>query len=208
MQIKNFPLGALGTNCYILYKNKKAIIIDPGAEGDKVINWLTEEGVEPLAILLTHAHFDHIGAVEQLRNHYNIKVYMHALEKEWLKEPTLNGSSRFFGGEIKTASPDILLQPGKYQLDIFEMEIFHTPGHSPGSISFYFEKEGIIISGDVLFHRSIGRTDLPGGDFSVLEESIQRTIYPLADQTIVYPGHGPQTTIGEEKRLNPFVNAI
>ncbi|WP_026906692.1 MBL fold metallo-hydrolase [Paucisalibacillus globulus] len=205
MNIKSFSLGPLGTNCYILYKGNKAVIIDPGAEGEKVMKWLSTNKLQPLAILLTHAHFDHIGAVDLLRNSYDIKVYMHKDEKLWLENPSLNGSLLFIGEEIVTSAPDVLLESGPLMLESFKFEVFHTPGHSPGSVSFLMHQEKLIISGDVLFKRGIGRTDLPGGDYVVIQDSIRNKLYQLEHDIKVFPGHGPETTIGEEKQLNPFV---
>lgn len=205
LKLKSFSLGPLGTNCYIVYQDKMALIIDPGAEGEKLLDWLTEEKLEPIAILLTHAHFDHIGAVDFLRTHFDLPVYMHEAEQEWLENPTLNGSELFIGERITTTRPDYLLNQGMFSIGPFEFEVVYTPGHSPGSISFLFQENNLIISGDVLFYQGVGRTDLAGGDFSVLQETIITKLYSLPAGVIVYPGHGPQTTIGEEKLHNPFV---
>jgi glyoxylase-like metal-dependent hydrolase (beta-lactamase superfamily II) len=204
MNIKSMPLGPLGTNCYIVYDESNAIIIDPGGEAEKVIRFLDSVKLKPAAILLTHAHFDHIGGVEELRNHYRIDVYLHENEADWLTDANLNGSSRFMAQGITTKSPDQLLEPGKLEIASFTFEAVHTPGHSPGSISLIFHREEMVISGDVLFNRGVGRTDLPGGDMQLLESSIRNVLYKLGDNFTVYPGHGPKTTIGEEKSGNPF----
>lgn len=204
MNIKSMPLGPLGTNCYIVYDESNAIIIDPGGEAEKVIRFLDSVKLKPAAILLTHAHFDHIGGVEELRNHYRIDVYLHENEADWLTDANLNGSSRFMAQGITTKSPDQLLEPGKMEIASFTFETVHTPGHSPGSISLIFHREEMVISGDVLFNRGVGRTDLPGGDMQLLESSIRNVLYKLGDNFTVYPGHGPKTTIGEEKSGNPF----
>ncbi|WP_042145923.1 MBL fold metallo-hydrolase [Paucisalibacillus sp. EB02] len=205
MKIKSFSLGPLGTNCYILHKGDKSIIVDPGAEGEKVKRWLSNNNLQPIAILLTHAHFDHIGAVDFLRNYYGIRVYMHKEEKSWLGNPSLNGSILLVGEEITITEPDVLVEPGPFSIEAFQFEVIHTPGHSPGSISFLVVGEKMLISGDVLFQRGIGRTDLPGGNYKFIQDSIRNKLYHLAEETIIYPGHGPVTTIGEEKLLNPFV---
>lgn len=205
MQIQRMSLGPLGTNCYIIYDQSKALIVDPGGDADQVIAYLLQETLTPSAILLTHAHFDHIGAVNKLRKHFNINVYLHENEADWLEEPRLNGSYRFVGEEISTSRPDGLLVPGKMQVSSFEFEVVHTPGHSPGSVSFIFHKEQLVFSGDVLFQQGIGRTDLIGGSMEQLEASIRTQLYTLDDKYTVYPGHGPKTSIGQEKRNNPYV---
>lgn len=208
MRIKSLSLGLLGTNCYIIQKENEAIIIDPGANGEIVSDYLTKERLKPVGILLTHAHFDHIGAVEFLRKQYGLKVYMHQAEQLWLEDPQLNGSLLFTGEGIKSSGPDKLLQPGRINIGVFELDVIHTPGHSPGSISFLSERDQFIISGDTLFQRGIGRTDLPGGNYLELEKTIREKLYTLKDEIIVYPGHGPATTIGEEKRMNPFITGF
>ncbi|HEY4602637.1 MAG TPA: MBL fold metallo-hydrolase [Cerasibacillus sp.] len=204
MKIKQMPLGPLGTNCYIVYKGDVALIIDPGGDEKEVISFIDQYQLKPLAILLTHAHFDHIGAVGALRHLYDIDVYLGKDEQEWLENPHLNRST-LMGMEIRTESPEHLLTPGKLNIDDFSIDVLHTPGHSPGSSSFVFTDDELVISGDVLFRHGVGRTDLPGGSFVQLQSSILNHLYHLPDHFIVYPGHGPKTTIGEEKQHNPFV---
>ncbi|WP_217586705.1 MBL fold metallo-hydrolase [Lentibacillus saliphilus] len=207
MNITQLNLGPLGTNCYIVSDKKTALIIDPGGDAKDVIAYLTNNDIKPLAILLTHAHFDHIGAVDELRSYYEIEVYVHETEAKWLVDAQLNGSSLFIGMPIITELPEQLIEPGKLCIGDFVMDVIHTPGHSPGSVSFVFQKDEIVISGDALFNGGIGRTDLPGGDFSVLAQSIKTKLYALPDHYRVYPGHGPWTTIEREKGTNPFVHA-
>jgi len=202
------PLGLLGTNCYIIYNEQEALIVDPGAEAEKVINFIEKINVKPLAILLTHAHFDHIGGVEAIRTHYHIDVYLHNEEAHWLEEPSLNGSTAFDREPVKTTLPEHELKPGQMKLSSFEFNVIHTPGHSPGSVSFIFEEQGFIMSGDVLFRQGVGRTDLQGGSMQVLKDSIRNKLYQLEDAYTVYPGHGTFTTIGAEKLENPFVPAM
>lgn len=205
MKIKGLSLGPLGTNCYIVYKDSSALIIDPSGDADKISTFLSENHLTPEAILLTHAHFDHIGAVDDIREAYNLDVYLHENESEWLENPELNRS--VFMGEsflIKTKRPERTLAPGKMELGPFEFEVVHTPGHSPGSVTFIFHDAQFIVSGDVLFHQGIGRTDLPQGSIELLAKSILNELYTLPDSFEVYPGHGIQTTIGAEKRHNPF----
>lgn len=206
MHIQTLSLGPLGTNCYIITKGKACLIVDPGGNPDVIENYVTKHELAPQAILLTHAHFDHIGAVDALRKKYALDVYLHDQEKEWLKNPHLNRSSLFLGenGAIITEHPEHLLGEGELQIGEFTMHILHTPGHSPGSVTFVFPNEQFIVSGDVLFQQGIGRTDLPEGSIEQLAKSIMTKLYTLPDEFVVYPGHGPKTRIGEEKQTNPF----
>lgn len=206
MNIETLSLGALGTNCYIISKNEKCLIVDPGGDAEIIIQYLTEHHLEPEAILLTHAHFDHIGAVDDLRKKYQLPVYLHENEKDWLQNPNLNRSTSFFGehGAITTAAPDHLLKEGTLTIGSFTFDVKHTPGHSPGSVTFIFKDSKFIVSGDVLFHQGIGRTDLPGGSIEQLANSIVQVLYALPDDFEVFPGHGPSTFIGDEKDSNPF----
>ncbi|MCG3418708.1 MBL fold metallo-hydrolase [Oceanobacillus jordanicus] len=204
MEVKVLPLGPIGTNCYIIHNEGNALIIDPGGNPEKVMALMEDLILTPKAILLTHAHFDHIGAVQELREKYQIDVYLHSEEKNWLQDASLNGSLGLMGQEITTYEAEHELQEGDTEMYGFTFEIRHTPGHSPGSVSFVFHDQSIVISGDVLFKQGIGRTDLTGGDINVLEKSIRNKLYNLSDGYTVFPGHGPETTIGFEKHQNPF----
>ncbi|MRH43133.1 MBL fold metallo-hydrolase [Aquibacillus halophilus] len=206
MNIKKMSLGPLGTNCYIVSETNSAIIFDPGGEPEKIITYLEGENLNPKAILLTHAHFDHIGAVDHVRDYYNIPVYVHELEDKWLGNPNLNGSALFPLGEIKSREPDFTLEIGEMVINDFHFEVKHTPGHSPGGVIFIFDKQGFVIAGDSLFKLGIGRTDLPGGNHEQLLNSIRECIFTLDDALIVYPGHGEDTTIKTERSQNPFLN--
>lgn len=211
MNWSQIPLGVLQTNCYIVENgNGSCIIFDPGSEGKRVINWLNKRELKPIAIMLTHAHFDHIGAVDEVRDYFQVPVYLHEEEEEWLANPKLNGS-KFFTMEnlIKARPADYLLKKEEaFKLNDFEFFVYETPGHSPGSVSYYFEKEGFVISGDALFKESIGRTDLPGGNQSQLLKSIHDKLLFLPEETVVLPGHGPVTTVGEEMDSNPYLNGF
>lgn len=207
MKIDMLPLGMVQANCYILQDNKRnCIIVDPGGQSEMLIDLIREKKLQPIAILLTHAHFDHIGAVDDVISCFDVPLYMHKKEFKWLTDSKLNGSS-FFG------LPDITVQkkPEKINLENlltigdFTFEVFHTPGHSPGSVSFYMKDEGIVISGDALFQGSVGRTDLVDGNFDVLKKSIEEKLFVLPDETIVYSGHGMSTTIGYEKKYNTYL---
>ncbi|CDQ39665.1 MBL fold metallo-hydrolase [Virgibacillus salexigens] len=205
MKIEIMSLGPLGTNCYIVYQDNQALVFDPGGEPEKVKTFLSANQLDPKAILLTHGHFDHIGAVDTLRKFYEIDVYIHQAEADWLEDAQKNGSLMFIGETIQTQKPDQLLAPEKMTLGNFQFEIIHTPGHSPGSVTFLFHEQLMMISGDVLFYQGIGRTDLPGGNFEELKQSIKQKIYTLDKDFDIYPGHGPKTSIANEKKANPFI---
>ncbi|GAA0457847.1 MBL fold metallo-hydrolase [Alkalibacillus silvisoli] len=201
-----FSLGLLGTNCYVIEKEGRALVVDPGGDTDQLIEYFQEHDIIPEAILLTHAHFDHIGGVEELRTYYKIDVYMHELEREWLTNPDLNGSSRFQVGRISSNNEaEHFLEEGHYNIGGFDFEVLHTPGHSPGSLSFWFESDQKLIAGDTLFQMGIGRTDLPFGDHETLINAIRQKVLVLPDDTEVLPGHGPLTKVSTEKVKNPFL---
>jgi glyoxylase-like metal-dependent hydrolase (beta-lactamase superfamily II) len=210
MEWSQIPLGILQTNCYVIENEEgSCLIIDPGSEGKKLVSWLNEKNLNPVAIMLTHAHFDHIGAVDEVRESFNIPVYVHQNERNWLKDPMLNGSYQFTKGHIQVNPADSLItSEEKMIVGPFEFLIFETPGHSPGSVSYFFEGEGVVVSGDALFKGSIGRTDLVEGNQSQLLKSIHEKLLTLPEETIVMPGHGPATTIAEEMDSNPFLNGF
>lgn len=210
MKWSQIPLGIMQTNCYIIENPEgTCLIFDPGSEGKKLISWLNENKLKPIAILLTHAHFDHIGAVDEVREFFNIPVYLHKNEKNWPADPMLNGSYHFTKGHTHVKPADYLLTgEEKMKLESFEFTIYETPGHSPGSVSYYFENEGVVVAGDALFKGSIGRTDLVEGNHSQLLNSIHDKLLTLPEETIVMPGHGPTTTIDEEMESNPFLNGF
>lgn len=209
--IRTYPLGFIQTNCYIVSNTEKqCLIFDPGGEGEKLINELRRLKLKPLAILLTHAHFDHIGAVEEVRDAYSIPVYIHTAEKKWLLDPSKNGSAKY--AEIPSISgkeaDNILNKESELQIGNFKFQLLHTPGHSPGSLTFYFEEDGFAVVGDTLFQNSIGRTDLPGGNEAQLMNAIHTKLLSLPETTIIYPGHGPASTIEDEMERNPFLNGF
>ncbi|WP_078428736.1 MBL fold metallo-hydrolase [Alkalihalobacterium alkalinitrilicum] len=211
MNWKQIPLGPLQTNCYLLINDQKeAVIFDPGGNGPELNAYLKKEGIEPLAILLTHAHFDHIGAVDDVRNEWGIDVYLHTNESAWLGDATKNGSAAFLGNQvIMLKDADHLIQEeGTLSIGPFNFSVYETPGHSPGSVSFYFEPLEIVFSGDALFAGSIGRTDLREGNHQQLLDSIHDKLLELPENTIVASGHGTTTTIGQEMDSNPFLSGF
>ncbi|KHF38077.1 MBL fold metallo-hydrolase [Halalkalibacter okhensis] len=211
MKWTQLPLGPLQTNAYVLQNDaNEAIVIDPGGDGQAFIQWLTSQQLKPLAVLLTHAHFDHIGAVDDVRNEFNCPVYLHKNELDWLADPNKNGSSRFMGNHAITVKPadNIIEKEDTITIGSFSFKVYETPGHSPGSVSFYLKEEAVVFSGDALFAQSIGRTDLPGGDHQLLLTSIHKKLLELPEETVVACGHGPTTTIGNEMDGNPFLSGF
>ena len=172
-----------------------------GSEGESLNEYLHKEGFTPLAIVLTHAHFDHIGAIDAVRDKWGIQVYIHELEAEWLTNPVLNGSTRFGARISAGAAENLLTEEKRLVIGPFNLDILHTPGHSPGSISYYSQEANAVLAGDTLFEGSIGRTDLPGGSHSQLLSSIKGKLLSLPGDTVVLPGHGPATTIRRGKSI-------
>ncbi|KAB2338509.1 MBL fold metallo-hydrolase [Cytobacillus depressus] len=211
MEWYQLPLGPLQTNCYILSKeNGKCLIFDPGEESEKLSNIIQQKSLQPVAIILTHAHFDHIGAVDDIREEYEIPVYIHEKEADWLIDPALNGSGRYEMIENISGKPADFFIRNEQEMTIgeFTFQIYETPGHSPGSISIYFKEGDLVVAGDALFNGSIGRTDLPGGNHDLLLNSIHQKLLTLPEETTVLSGHGPATTIGQEMDSNPFLNGF
>jgi hydroxyacylglutathione hydrolase len=209
MKIDRLILGAYQTNCYILRANEAAkdcLIIDTGIEAEELVDFLEAHKLNPVAVVLTHGHIDHIVGLVALRNRFpDIKVYIHKLDAEMLTGKKDNLSA-MAGLPFSFEPADFTLEEGDTidQANI-KLDVLHTPGHTPGGICLYSKDEGIIFVGDTLFADSVGRTDMPGGSSTKLIKSIKEKLCPLPDETIVYPGHGPQTTIAQEKASNPFL---
>lgn len=209
LRINGYPLGPVQTNCYIIYddETKDGLIIDPGEEGAKIIEIVRQQKIQLHAILLTHAHFDHIGAVDEVRDAFNIPVYQHIAEKEWLSDPQLNGSGKYFQlPNVQNRQADHWIEEeGELTIGPFTFSVYETPGHSPGSVTYHFKEEQSAFVGDVIFRQSIGRTDLIGGNQETLLSSIRRHILTMPDETVLYPGHGGATTPRAERADNPFL---
>ena len=207
MNIEHFLVGIVGTNCYLAINSqtKEAIIIDPGDDAGALIEYMDKNGGKPVVILLTHGHFDHCMAAADLAAHYGIPVYVHEDDKEIMENSAWNCSGMI--GKRLTFSADTYFHGERDSVSFagFKIEVLHTPGHTPGGVCFYIADEGILFSGDTLFCESVGRTDFPKGSMSQLVRSIQDKLLDLPDDTKVLPGHSERTTIGNERRHNPFL---
>ena len=193
LKIDRLELGPVQTNCYIISgEGKQCVIFDPGEEAGKIQEVLKRKQLTPLAILLTHAHFDHIGAVDELREIYKIPVYLHYKERDFLGRPNLNGSGKYAAlPDYRVADADELITDQQsLEIGPFKMELFHTR---------------FAIVGDTLFSGSIGRTDLAEGSEQVLLKSIRESLLTLPEETFLFPGHGPETTPKQEQQHNPFL---
>jgi hydroxyacylglutathione hydrolase len=208
MKIDHLILGAYETNCYVLRSGQAAedcLVVDPGLDAEPLIEFLRQRRLNPVAVVLTHGHIDHIAGVAVLREQFpGTKVLIHELDAALLTEPHANLSA-MMGMAFRTDPEDVALQEG----DVIDqagvkLMVLHTPGHTPGGISLYGRDDGVAFVGDTLFADSVGRTDFPGGSMSQLLDSIKEKLFTLPDETKVYPGHGPATTIAQEKAHNPF----
>ena len=204
MIFKKFELGPFATNCYLVgsESSKEGMIIDPGDGASVILKSVEDSELDIKIIVLTHGHLDHIGALKSLKEATGAEVAIHADDAYFLQERPMNASFGFPYPD--TPSPDRLLKEGD-SVDIGELHfsVLHTPGHSPGCICLL--GEGMVFSGDTLFNYGIGRTDFPGGSYEQLMNSIHTRLMVLPEDTIVYPGHGPDTTIGTERRGNSFL---
>ena len=199
-------LGMVGTNCYLLCNTdtKECVLIDPADNAGKISEMIEQSGCMLKGILLTHGHFDHIMAADEVRDKYNVKVYASAEEKNTLSTPHINLGEAY--GMNLSVKADVWHNDGDIlKLAGFDIKAIHTPGHTEGGCCYYIGEEHVLFSGDTLFHNSIGRTDLPTGSGSELVRSVREKLLVLPEDTRVYPGHMEETTISDEKKYNPFI---
>jgi len=207
MEIKTLVLGEVSTNCYLVCnrETKECVIIDPAEQADIIIKAAAELGTAPKAVLLTHGHYDHIGAAEQVKEYFHIKIYANGLEQEVLNSPYKNLSEIMGRRELSIEADEYLADGQVLELAGFRIKALSTPGHTKGGMCYYFSLNGgsmeeqAVFSGDTLFQGSVGRYDFPTSDGNALFQSIKEKLLCLEEGMKVYPGHGPATSIGEEK---------
>ena len=211
LKIKSFEFSPIQENTYVVYNDKKdAAIIDPGCyfdeEKDELAAFIKEMELNPILLLNTHCHLDHVFGNKFISELYGLKPHIHEKEKQVLEYAPISGLSFNMPFDSYTGELVFLNEHDTIEIGADSMKVIFTPGHSPGSLGFYSAADGFVISGDALFYRSIGRTDLPGGNHDQLLKNIREKLFTLPDNTKVYSGHGPVTNIGDEKKLNPFLN--
>jgi len=203
--IKELTVGPIMANCYIVGCNqtKEAVVIDPGDEADRILNSLAESNLSVAYIINTHGHFDHVGANRKMKEATGASILIHALDAPMLSQLSASAAAWGLSVEDSPMADKMLLEGQRVSFGMITLEVLHTPGHTPGGVSLY--TNGVVFVGDTLFAGSIGRTDFPGGDYDTLIASIRNKLFVLEDNVRVLCGHGPETTIGQEKRFNPFV---
>jgi hydroxyacylglutathione hydrolase len=203
---KALTVGLLEVNCYILAdeETKEAVVIDPGGDEDEILGVLKDHGLNLKLIIDTHGHFDHVDANQPLKKATGAQIAIHEADGASLSQPSQEAMF-FTGNRLRTSEADILLKEGDIlTFGKYRLKVLHTPGHTPGGISLVLEDHPYVYVGDLLFAGSIGRTDFPGGSFEALIAAVKTKIFPLGDNYTVYPGHGPVTTVGQERQYNPF----
>lgn len=206
MILHTIHVGITQTNCYVVgcEETHEGAVIDPGGNPKRILKAVEESGLAIRYILNTHCHFDHMGANAAVVAATGALLALHPAELPILQA---RGGAAWFGVPVKESPmPDVELEDGQtLEVGTLRFQVLHTPGHSPGGVTFYLEEEGVAFDGDALFQMGVGRTDLPGGDWDTLVRSIREVLFALPDDTVLYSGHGPKTTVGREKRSNPWV---
>ena len=212
MKINHYVVGPVQTNCYVVIneENKECLIIDPGASAKQLAELIRKDELTPVAVLLTHGHFDHAGGAEDLAKEFDIKIYAHEAERDTLGNPQKNvswmvGASESYRADVFLKDEDVITLAG------FDIKVLHTPGHTEGGCCYYVADEDVVFTGDTLFAQSVGRTDFPGGSMSQIVRSVQDKLLSLNEadnletDIMVYPGHGDPTTIETERMNNPYL---
>lgn len=212
MKINHYVVGQVQTNCYVVIneENKECFFVDPGASAKALAERIRKDELKPVAVLLTHGHFDHAGAAEELAKEFDIKVYVHEAEKDTLSNPQKNvswmvGASESYHADVYLKDEEVITLAG------YEIKVLHTPGHTEGGCCYYIAAEDVVFTGDTLFAQSVGRTDFPGGSMSQIVRSINEKLMTLNEagnletDVMVYPGHNDPTTIETERINNPYL---
>lgn len=207
MKIGKFVLGPVGTNCYIVIneKSSECLIVDPASCPPEFVSYIRNAGLAVKAVLLTHGHFDHIMGLDVLLREFPVPVYAYEAEKDLLENAQLNASLSMYGQGYTFSGAEYVTNRQNIKAAGITLQVIYTPGHTSGGCCYYIPDENVLFSGDTLFHGSVGRTDLPTGSMGQLVNSIRDRLFVLPDETKVYPGHMEETTIGYEKKYNPFV---
>jgi hydroxyacylglutathione hydrolase len=203
---KALTVGLLEVNCYILgdEQTREAVVIDPGGDENEILEVLQYNNFQLKLIIDTHGHFDHVDANQPLKDATGAQIAIHEADAQMLTQPS-NEALFFTGNRVRTSMADILLKENDVlTFGSYRLKVLHTPGHTPGGISLVLEDHPYVYVGDLLFAGSIGRTDFPGGSYEALINAVRTKIFPLGDNYTVYPGHGPVTTVGQERKYNPF----
>ncbi len=208
MPVLTFPFGPLEANAYLLHNGRDAVVADPPDDPVRVLDVIRDNHLTLRAILLTHLHFDHAGGCAAMSAAAGLPV--RAGREDWdLRDSLLSGGMLFSLPPVPAFDAEVL-EPGPVPVGTWgslNCTVLHVPGHSPGSLCYYFPEEKALLAGDVIFYRSVGRTDLPGGDFDTLCHALRSVVYTLPPDTVIYPGHGEPTTVGGEAAFNPFCSA-
>lgn len=205
MKYKEVVVGALETNCYLVYceETLQCAVVDPGAEPERIFLEIAEAELKPVVIINTHGHVDHIGANRDMKDHFGVPLYIHAADSPMLGKVQQLELSLFLGAKDSPPADHLMSDGEEIKIGNSVLRVLHTPGHSPGSISLL--GDGFLLSGDTLFFEGVGRTDLPGGSQKQLEQSLREKVMTLPDETVILPGHGPLTSVGQERVNNPFI---
>jgi glyoxylase-like metal-dependent hydrolase (beta-lactamase superfamily II) len=205
MKYKEVVVGALETNCFLVYceETLQCAVVDPGAEPERIFLEIAEAELKPVVIINTHGHVDHIGANRDMKDHFGVPLYIHAADSPMLGKIQQLELSLFLGAKDSPPADHLMSDGEEIKIGNSVLRVLHTPGHSPGSVSLL--GDGFLLSGDTLFFEGVGRTDLPGGSQKQLEQSLREKVMTLPDETVILPGHGPLTSVGQERVNNPFI---